>query len=160
MPIFGLAMFGSSKNRRRKLMTHLKPWRNSQSNICFLFKNIDLNIWLFDLILIWVKNKLLWRPICRMTMTIDIYLWNGPQNTCHTARLWLLFSGDLCDLTLALTFSGMTLILTQYPSEIFTSTLCKFELFAACLTDPTAQSVKTVFFYLWPDIDVTRDLYL
>ena len=56
------------------------------------------------------------------------------------------FLVTFCDLTL--TFSGMIFILTQYISQTFTSTLCEFELFAARLTDPTLQNVKTVFLSL------------
>ena len=41
------------------------------------------------------------------------------------------------DLTLVLTFSGMTFVLMQYLSQTFASTLCEFELYAARLTDPT-----------------------
>ena len=44
------------------------------------------------------------------------------------------FSG----MTLTFTFLGMTFVLTQYPSQTFTSTLGRFELFAARLTDHTA----------------------
>ena len=40
----------------------------------------------------------------------------------------------------------MTFVFTQYPSQTFSSTLCEFELFAARLPDPTAQTVETVFF--------------
>ena len=53
-----------------------------------------------------------------------------------------------------------TLILTPYPSQIFTSSLCEIELFAVRLPDPRAQNVKTVFFYLWPDLDLIPDLDL
>ena len=160
MPIFGLAMFGSSKNRKRKLMTYLKPWRNSQSNICFYAKIL---IWIFGFLTwSWSEPKI---NLCYVPYVEWPWLSISTCEMAHKTRVTrhacdFYFLVFLCDLTLTLTFSGMTLILTQYPSEIFTSTLCKFELFAACLTDPTAQSVKTVFFYLWPDIDVTRDLYL
>ena len=56
------------------------------------------------------------------------------------------FLVTFCDLTL--TFLGMTFVLTQYLSQTFTSTLCEFEFFAARLTDPTPQNVKTVFLNL------------
>ena len=59
----------------------------------------------------------------------------------HLCDFYILVT--FCDLTL--TFLGMTFVLTQYLSQTFTSTLCEFELFAARLTDPTPQNVKTVF---------------
>ena len=49
---------------------------------------------------------------------------------------------------LTLTFPGINFVLTQYPSQTFTSFLREFELFAAYLTDPTAQNAITVFFPL------------
>ena len=55
------------------------------------------------------------------------------------------FQVTFCDLTL--TFSGTTFALTQYHSQIFTSTLCEFELFSVRLTDSTVQNVKTVSFF-------------
>ena len=71
------------------------------------------------------------------------------QKTC-VARLVcdVYFLVTFCDLTL--TFSTMAFeVLMHYQSKTFTSTLCEVELFAACLTDPTVQSVKTVFFFFY-----------
>ena len=58
------------------------------------------------------------------------------------------FLVTFCDLTLTMTFSGMTFVLTQYSFQIFTSTFCEFELFAARLTNSTDTNAKTVSFYL------------
>ena len=62
---------------------------------------------------------------------------------CRTSCLWLLFSSELLrpDLDLFITY-----VPTQYPSQDIYQHLCEFELFAAGLTDSTAQNVKTVFF--------------
>ena len=49
---------------------------------------------------------------------------------------------------LTLTFSGMTFLLMQYPSQTFISFLCEFEVLAAHVTVPTAQNVIAVLFYL------------
>ena len=79
------------------------------------------------------------------------------QKTCvarHVCDFY--FLATFCDLTLALTFSGMTFVLRQYHSQILTSFLCYFELFAAHLTDPIAQNVKTVFF----TFDLTMTLHV
>ena len=59
-----------------------------------------------------------------------------------------------CDLTL--TFSGITFLLTYYHSQTFTRTLSELELFAALLTDPTLENVKTVFF----TFDLTLTLHM
>ena len=83
------------------------------------------------------------------------------QKTCvarHVCDFYFLVTFG--DLPWTWTFSGMTFVLTQYLSQTFTSTLCEFELFAAHLTDHTAQNVKAVFFYLCLDLDLTRHLYL
>ena len=57
-----------------------------------------------------------------------------------------LFIVTFYDLPLTLNLLSMTFVLTQYHSQIFTSTLCELELFAARLTDPRAQMVKTMSF--------------
>ena len=57
-------------------------------------------------------------------------------------------------------FQVWPLYLLMYHYQIFTSTLCEFEPLVARLTDPTVQNVKAVFFYLWPYLDLTHDLYL
>ena len=83
------------------------------------------------------------------------------QKTCVTWHLCdFYFLINFCDLTLTLTFSNMTFVLTRYASQTFASTLCEFKLFAARLTDPTAQNVKNGVFYLLPDIELTHDIYL
>ena len=62
----------------------------------------------------------------------------------HVCDIYFLVT--LCDLTL--TFLGKTFLLTQYPSQTFMIFLCEFEVFAAHVTDPTAQNAITVLFYL------------
>ena len=50
----------------------------------------------------------------------------------------------------------MAFALTQYPSEIFTSALGGFELFAAHLNDPRAQNVETLYSDVCAGLDLTR----
>ena len=81
------------------------------------------------------------------------------QKTCvarHVCDFYFLVT--FCDLTLP--FSGMTFILTQSHSQICTSTLCEFELFATRLTDPTAQNVKTVLLFFSFDLTLTLHVTL
>ena len=53
---------------------------------------------------------------------------------------------DLSDLTWTLTFPSITLVLMRCLLQTYKSSLGEFELFAVCLTDHRAQTVKTVFF--------------
>ena len=48
----------------------------------------------------------------------------------------------------------------QYFPLTYIGTLDKFELFGARLTDPIAQNLKTLYFDISPDLDLTRDLNL
>ena len=73
-----------------------------------------------------------------MTVNIDIYMQNDPENMRRTVCFDFYFLVTICDMTLTLTFLSMALVLAQYHSEKFTKTLGEFELFAACLTDPRA----------------------
>ena len=49
------------------------------------------------------------------------------------------FLMTFCDLTLTLTLLGKAVLLMQYLSWIYKSTLCKCELLEDCLTDPGAK---------------------
>ena len=140
---FFLPMFGSSTNRRRKLTTHLKSWRNFESGICLLCKNIYFKIWHFDLILTWPWSKVNFDGIIGSDDHHYRYLHvKWPTNMCRTACLWLLFSGDLLWPDLDVDLSRYDLC-THADFQICTSTVCEFGLFAACLTDSTATNVFT-----------------
>ena len=85
-------------------------------------------------------------------MNIDIYVQNDRANTCVARHACVFFFGDICDL--------MSFFETSFPCSTFLEharTLGTFEPFAAHLTDSGTKTVKTVFF-IWPDIDLTRDL--
>ena len=152
-------MFGSSTHSRWKQMTYLESWGNSESEICAFYAKILISKFDFlsNLDLISVKNKLWWihRVKCPSLLISRCKMTQKTYVTRHACGLYFVVS--LCDLIL--TFSGMTFVLTHYHSQTFTSTLCEFELFAARLTDPRVQNVK-VFFYLWPYLGLTHDLYL
>ena len=69
------------------------------------------------------------------------------QKTCvaqHVCDLY--FTLTFCDLALA--FLSIAIVPTRYPSQTFARTLSGFEPFAALLTDPRAQNVKTLHFDL------------
>ena len=152
-------MFGSSTHRRWKQMAYLESWENSESETCVNYaKNIDLKIWRFwpDLDLTFGKSKLWWLHRVKCP-SLSISTCNMTQKTCvarHVCDFYFLVT--FCDLTL--TLSGMIFVIMHYNSQIFTNTLCEFELFATRLTDPTVQNVK--FFYLWHYLDVAYDIYL
>ena len=70
------------------------------------------------------------------------------QKTCITQHVRdFYFIVHFCDLTLTLTYSGMTFVLMHYPFQTFISTFCAFELLAARPTDHRAQNVKALFLY-------------
>ena len=126
-------------------------------NLCCRAKILILKFELLlpDLDLTSKVGKLWWRYKVITTITCK-----KPRKTCvarHACDFHFLV--NFWDLTLILAFSGMAFVLTQYPSQTFTSTFCEFQPFAVRLTDPTAQKVKTVFF-TWPDLDLKRDHYL
>ena len=121
----------------------------SQKHVLLREKCWFENWTLFGLTLTWRPSKVQKTPYGPAATSVDIQVQNDPENVCRAACLWLLFCSDFLNLTL--TFLSMTLVLTQYPSQTFISTLGEFELFASFLTDSMAQNVKTMFFYPWPD---------
>ena len=161
--MFYMQFLGVLQIVEKKLMTYLKSWWYTEPKTCKFYAK--MSIWNFDIL--WseldlasiinkvgrhhrVKYPSLSASTCEMT-----------QKTCVTCRVCdLYFIVTFCDLTFTLIFQSMTLELTQYPSQIFTSTLWEFELLAAHLNDPRAQNVKTMFFDLWTDFDLTRRINL
>ena len=75
--------------------------------------------------------------MCKMTQKTSVAL--------HICEFYSIVT--VCDRILTSTLS-MAFVLTQSPSYTFTSTLSEFELFAAHLTDQTAQNMKTQHYYL------------
>ena len=151
----------------RKLMAYLASWGNFEQETCAFYGKYWIeNLTLFDLDLTtdlrqnsgWITS---WG---QMTATIEICVQNDTENICHTACLWLLFYGDILwpSWPWARPFANMPFVLMQYP---FWTSIQHFDwrvwpLFAARLTDPRAQKVKTLHCDLWPDLDLTRDLNL
>ena len=128
---------------------------NFESVLCAFCRNVDLKIWPFlpDFDLTFVKSKLSWRHRVKWpSASISSVKW--PRK--HVSHVTFV----TCAHVTFVTCVAMTFVLTQYPSQTFTSTLCKLEVFAAHRTDITAQNVKTAFFYLWPNLGLTRYHYL
>ena len=93
-----------------------------------------------------------------MVVTIDIYEHNDPENMFGTACLWLLFYSDILWPDLDIDLLSMAFVLMLYTSQTFNSTLGEFEHFRVRLIDPRIQNVKTLHFYLGPDLGLTYDL--
>ena len=71
------------------------------------------------------------------------------QKTCvalHVCDFY--FTVTICDLTLTLTFRKYALRTCSILCGHLSSTLGEFDLFAALLTDPIAQSVKALYYDL------------
>ena len=124
-------------------------------NMCLLCKNIDVKICPFwpDLDLTSVKIKLWYDGIGSNDPHYRYLRVKWPRKHApHGMFFLVLFSSDLwwpaLDLDL---FRYDLFVLTQYLSQIFTGTLCEFELSAARLTDPTAKKGKQFLLPLtWP----------
>ena len=156
---FLLPTFGSSTNRRRKLMTYLKSWRNSESSMLFLCKNMDSKIWPFDLILTWPKSKVNFGGVIGHHYRFPHVKW--PTNMCRTAYLWLLFSGDLLWPDLDLDISRYDLCThAVFFSDIYQHFLW---VWALCCPPNRVYSHKyenSVFFSFWHSVDLIRAIYL
>ena len=113
--------------------------RNSESEACtyFLMQKYSFENW---------SNAYHYQYL-RVKMT---------QKTCGSRHVGdFYFLATFCDLTLTLTYSGMTFVLTQYPSQTFTSFLCGFQPFAAHLTAPYPKCEKVFF-----NIELTLTLFV
>ena len=114
---------------------------------------------LHDLDLTLVKSKLEWGRRVKW-LSLSMSTCKLTHKTCvawHACDFYFLVT--LCGLALALIFPGITFLLTQYYSQIFTCTLGEFEFFDARLT-LQPQKCKEFFLYIWPHLNVTRDHYV
>ena len=132
-------------------MTIFKSCRNSASVACTFYAIIlTWKFDPFDLTLTWFPSIVNFDDVIGSKFKNYQYQYlvvKDPQNMClERYACDYYFQVTFCGLTL--TFSGTTFALTQYHSQIFTSTLCEFELFSVRLTESTVQNVKTASFLL------------
>ena len=164
MTSFLLAIFWSCTHRRKTndiIGIPRKLWGRNTCAFCveiFIWK-FDLTFWP-DLDLISIKRQIGWR--CRVKwLSPSISACKMIQKTCvaqHVCDFYFIVTS--CDLTFTLTFSSIPFILMRILHGHLPSTLGECELFAARLTDPGPQNVKTLHSDLWPDLDLTHDLNL
>ena len=80
------------------------------------------------------------------------------QKTCITWQTYDFYFSNLLLLDLDFDRFRITFVFMQYLSHAYASTLGDSEHFAARLTSPRAQKVKTLYFQFWPDIGLTTDI--
>ena len=156
---FPLAILGSATHRRKKRIFGIIR-KFPVRNLCFYAKILIWSFDLFDLTLTWTPSKVIFDDVIGPNNHHYRYLrvkWPRKCVVWHVCDFYFLL--NFWDLTLTLTFSGMTFIPKQHSSQTFTSTRCELEPFAFRPTDPTAQNMKRCFF-TWPDLDLKRDIYL
>ena len=108
--------------------------------------------WKFELTSTWTPSKSIgWRHSVKWS-SLSILSCKMIQETGVERHICGLFLKKFCGLLL-LSLLSMTLVLMQYFSLTYNSTLGEFELLAASLTDPRTRTAKTVFLPLllpWP----------
>ena len=112
---------------------------------------------------LWTEFRILlvqMKPNCKIIVTIEFFVQNGPWHICQTTHLKSLGWWSFLTWHWTLSELDMKIRLSQYLRLVLVSTYGRVLAKNANFEVSTVRNLKTSYFDFWPDLDLTRDLML